>query len=39
VAGSCNYGSELKMAVFWVVALCSLLEVTHYPDDEGGKHL
>jgi hypothetical protein len=35
----------MKMAVFWVVAPCRLVEVyqcfrgTHHPDDGGSKHL
>jgi hypothetical protein len=28
-----------KMAVFWVVASCSLVEVYHRPDDGGSKDL
>jgi hypothetical protein len=27
------------MTIFWVVALCSLVEVYQYPDDGGSKHL
>jgi hypothetical protein len=31
---------SMKMAVFWVVALCSLVDVyIHFRGDEGSKHL
>jgi hypothetical protein len=36
--------TSMKMAVFWVVVPCSLMEVprmqiTHFPDNGGSKHL
>jgi hypothetical protein len=43
-----THGNGMKLAVFWVVVLCSLVEVyrrfrgaycLHRPDDVGRKHL
>jgi hypothetical protein len=31
--------ASMKMAVFWVAAPCSLVEVIHRPDDGGSKYL
>jgi hypothetical protein len=31
--------ASMKMAVFWIVAPCRLVEVTHRADGGGSKHL